>query len=47
MIINEKYFKKYTPIPLNYDLSEIRNYIGVAEKRRVFAVIGMIHIDEI
>ena len=32
MIINEKYLKEYSPIPLNNDLSEIRNYIGVAEK---------------
>ena len=47
MIINEKYFKKYSPIPLNYDLSEIRNYIGVAEKIWVIPVIGIKLYDEI
>lgn len=47
MIINEKYFKKYSPIPLNYDLSEIRNYIGVAEKIWVIPVIGQDLYDEI
>lgn len=47
MIINEKYFKKYSPIPLNYDLSEIMNYIGVAEKIWVIPVIGIKLYDEI
>lgn len=47
MIINEKYFKKYSPIPLNYDLSEIRNYIGVAEKIWVVPVLGQDLYDEI
>ena len=47
MIINEKYFKKYSPIPLNYDLSEIRNYIVVAEKIWVIPVIGIKLYDEI
>ena len=47
MIINEKYFKKYSPIPLNYDLSEIRNYIVVAEKIWVIPVIGQDLYDEI
>ena len=47
MIINEKYFKEYSPIPLNYDLSEIRNYIGVAEKIWVVPVLGQDLYDEI
>lgn len=32
MIINEKYFKQYSPIPLNYNMAEVKNYIPVAEK---------------
>ena len=47
MIINEKYFKQFSPIPLNYDLSEIKNYIGVAEKIWVIPVIGIKLYDEI
>lgn len=47
MIINEKYLKEYSPIPLNYDLSEIRNYIGVAEKIWVVPVLGQDLYDEI
>ena len=47
MIINDKYLKEYSPIPLNYDLSEIRNYIGVAEKIWVVPVLGQDLYDEI
>ena len=47
MIINEKYLKEYSPIPLNYDLSEIRNYIVVAEKIWVVPVLGQDLYDEI
>ena len=47
MIINEKYLKEYSPIPLNYALSEIRNYIGVAEKIWVVPVLGQELYDEI
>ena len=47
MIINEKYLKEYSPIPLNHDLSEIRNYIGVAEKIWVVPVLGQDLYDEI
>ena len=47
MIINEKYLKEYSPIPLNYDLTELRNYIGVAEKIWVVPVLGQDLYDEI
>lgn len=40
MIINETYFKKYSPIPLNYNMAEIKNYIPVATKIWVVPVIG-------
>lgn len=47
MIINEKYLKQYSPIPLNYNLAEVKNYIGVAEKIWVKPVIGYDLFDEI
>lgn len=40
MIINESFFKKYSPIPVNYNMAEIKNYIGVAEKIWVKPLIG-------
>ena len=40
MIINESFFKKYSPIPLNYNMSDIKNYIPVATKIWVIPVIG-------
>ena len=40
MIINEKYFKQYSPIPVNYNMTEIKNYIPVATKIWVIPVIG-------
>lgn len=47
MIINEKYLKQYSPIPLNYNLAEVKNYIGVAEKIWVKPLIGYDLFDEI
>lgn len=47
MIINEKYFKQYSPIPLNYNMAEIKNYIPVAEKIWVKPLIGYELFDEI
>ena len=47
MIINEKYLKQYSPIPLNYNLAEVKNYIGVAEKIWVKPIIGCDLFDEI
>lgn len=47
MIINEKYFKQYSPIPLNYNMAEIKNYIPVAEKIWVKPLIGYDLFDEI
>lgn len=47
MIINEKYLKQYSPIPLNYNIAEVKNYIGVAEKIWVKPVIGYELFDEI
>jgi hypothetical protein len=47
MIINESYFKKYSPIPLNYNMTEVKNYIPVAEKIWVKPLIGYELFDEI
>lgn len=47
MIINEKYFKQYSPIPLNYNMTEVKNYIPVAEKIWVKPLIGYELFDEI
>ena len=47
MIINEKYFKQYSPIPLNYNIAEVKNYIPVAEKIWVKPVIGYKLFSEI
>jgi hypothetical protein len=47
MIINESYLKKYSPIPLNYNIAEVKNYIGVAEKIWIKPVIGYDLFDEI
>lgn len=47
MIINEKYIKQYSPIPLNYNMSEVKNYIPVAEKIWVIPLIGYDLYDEI
>lgn len=47
MIINEKYFKQYSPIPLNFNMAEVKNYIPVAEKIWVRPLIGYELFDEI
>lgn len=47
MIINQTYLKKYSPIPLNYNLTEVMNYVGVAEKIWVKPLIGYDLFDEI
>lgn len=47
MIINEKYFKKYSPIPLNYNMAELKNYISVATEIWVRPLIGCEFLDEL
>ena len=46
-IINDKYFKQYSPIPLNYNMAEVKNYIPVAERIWVKPLIGYELFDEI
>lgn len=47
MIINKSYFKKYSVIPENYDLTELLNYIPVTEKIWIIPVIGQDFYDEL
>lgn len=47
MIINEKYMKQYSPIPVNYNMAEVKNYIPVAEKIWVIPLIGSDLFEEI
>ena len=47
MIINEKYLKQYSPIPVNYNMAEVKNYIPVAEKIWVIPLIGSDLFEEI
>lgn len=47
MIINKKYLKEYSPIPLNYQLDEVMNYVNVAEKIWVKPLIGEELYDEL
>lgn len=47
MIINKEYFKKYSPIPLNYNLDEVMLYIPVAEKIWIKPITGPYLFDDI
>lgn len=47
MIINEKFLKKYSPIPLNYNMAEVMNYVDIAEKIWLLPVLGYEWYDEL
>lgn len=47
MIINEKFFKEYSPIPLNYNLKELKNYISVAQEIWLRPLLGSPLMDEL
>lgn len=40
VLINNEYLKAYSPIPLNYNLDEVRPYIKVAELLYIVPVVG-------
>ena len=40
MIINKKYLKEYSLIPLNYNMEEVENFIDIAEKKWVLPLLG-------
>lgn len=47
MIINKKLLSQYSPLPINYDYSEIMNYVPVAEEIWIRPLIGEDLYDEI
>lgn len=47
MIINSKYLKQYSPIPYNFDTTEVKNYIETAERIWVRPLIGTDLYDEL
>ena len=46
-IINEKWLKEFSPIPLNYNMKELHNYIKLAEAIWIVPVIGQTFYDEL
>ena len=47
MLINSKYLKIFSPIPLNYNMDEVNNYIDIAEKIWILPIIGDEFYDEL
>lgn len=47
MLIDSKYLRKYSPIPLNFNLDEVKNYIDISEKIWILPVIGQDFYDEL
>lgn len=46
-IINKALLAKYSPLPINYDFSEIMNYVPVAQAIWVRPLIGDVLMDEL
>lgn len=46
-IINRSLLSKYSPLPLNYDYSEIMNYVPVAQEIWIRPLIGNALMDEL
>jgi hypothetical protein len=46
-LINEKWLKEFSPIPLNYNLKELHNYIKLAETIWIEPLIGYRFYDEL
>ena len=47
MLINRSLISKYSPYPLNYDLTEVMNYVDVAEKIWILPIIGQPLYEEL
>lgn len=47
VLINEKYLKKYSPIPLNFSMSEVNNYVKITEEIWVKPILGDLLYDEL
>lgn len=46
-IINEKWLKEFSPIPLNYNMKELHNYIKLAETIWLVPIIGNDFYEEL
>lgn len=46
-LINDAYFKSFSPLPLNYNLEEVRPYYKVAEELWVVPIIGVALYNEL
>lgn len=47
ILINEKYLKEFSPIPLNYNLKEVQNYIKIAEQIWLEPILGFNFYQEL
>lgn len=47
MIINKKYLSEYSPLPKQYDMTEVLAYVPVAEAVHVIPIIGQDFYNEI
>lgn len=47
ILINEKWLKEYSPIPLNYNLKEVVNYIKITEQIWVEPILGFNFYEEL
>lgn len=47
MLINKELLKRFSPYPLNYDLTEIMQYVDIAEKVWIIKTIGLAQYEEL
>lgn len=47
MLLNKALLKKFSPIPLNFDLTEVMNYVDIAEKVWIIKTIGYPQYEEL
>lgn len=47
MLLNKSILKKYSPFPLNYDLTEVMQYVDITEKIWIIKTIGLQQYDEL
>ena len=47
MLLNKSLLKKYSPFPLNYDLTEVMQYVDVTEKIWIIKTIGHSQYNEL
>ena len=47
MLINKELLKRYSPFPRNYDLTEVMQYVDVAEKIWIIKTIGYAQYEEL